>query len=236
GLPGTIYSKNITPYNLGKWTDGEIIRAVTQGITKDNKALFPLMPYMHYNNMTEEDIHSIVAYIRSLKPIKKDVPEHDLNFPVSLIVKTLPLQTYNPPKVDKSDTKAYGKYLVTLASCSECHTPAEKGEPIKGKDFAGGNEFQTPVSIIRTANITPDIETGIGKWTKDDFIKRFKANSTEEAKHISVKPTDFNTVMPWTMYAGMTEEDLGSIYDYLRTLKPIKNNVIHFKVKNLASK
>ena len=230
GMPGNIYAKNITPSGIGNWTDGELIRAVTQGITKDNQALFPVMPYYSYNNLTQEDIESIVCYIRSLNPIENNVPETELDFPVNLIVKTLPLKTYTPAKpIERIDSINYGKYLFTIAGCSGCHTPAnDKGELIPGMDLAGGRKFTTPWGLVQSANITPDPETGIGKWTKDEFISRFKKYSTEEARNISVDPNSFNSVMPWTMYGGMKEEDLSDIYDYLKTVKPVKHLVVKY--------
>ena len=234
GFPGTIYSKNITPAGLGDWTDGEIIRAITTGVNKHNEALFPLMPYTNYNKMSQEDLYSIVAYLRSLKPIENNIPERNLDFPLNYIVKTMPISTYKPANpVDKSNTVAYGKYLVTMASCNECHTQTdEKMNPIPGMDFAGGQEFHAPFGIIRSANITANDETGIGKWTKEDFIKRFKAyNPADGVQFVSVKQDEFNTPMPWTMFAGMKEEDLSAIYDYLRTLKPVYNPVNRFSPK-----
>jgi mono/diheme cytochrome c family protein len=225
GLPGTIYSKNITPANLNDWTDGEIIRAITSGVTKDGTTLFPLMSYLEYQNLSKEDLYSIVAYIRTLKPIKNEVPESQVKFPVSLIIKTLP-QPYIPKKEpDINNPERYGKYLVTIAGCAGCHTPAKDGEPIKGMEFAGGEEFNTPWGTIRTANISPDMTTGIGSWTKEMFISRFKSFDSDSAKSVKVNGNEFNTVMPWTLYSGMTEEDLTAIYTYLRTVKPVQHAV-----------
>ncbi len=229
GFPGTIYAKNITPAGIGSWTDGELIRAITQGVNKDNKALFPLMPYLGLNHLTQNDLYSIVAYIRSLQPLENKVPETELDFPLNLIVKTIPPKTYTPsPEPDRNDPVSYGKYLVTIADCAGCHTPSEKGEPKPGMDFAGGQEFIFPQGTLRPANITPDNETGIGKWTKEDFILRFKSFDSDSARNMMVDPNGFNTIMPWTLMAGMTEEDLGDIYSYLRTVKPVNNLVVHF--------
>jgi hypothetical protein len=230
GFPGKVYSKNLTPASLGSWIDGELIRAVTNGVNKDNKALFPFMPYPNYNQLTEEDLYSIVAYLRSLEPQEKEIPETELNFPLNFIVKTMPIKTYNPaPEVDKSNSIEYGKYLTTIASCSDCHTPAEKGEPLPGMYLAGGFNFQFPAGIVRSANITPDTETGIGTWTKEDFINRFRLYNNEEAHNVPVDiEKEFNTPMPWLMYAGMTDEDIGAIYDYLKTVTPVNNFVERF--------
>ncbi|MFN0157571.1 MAG: cytochrome C [Bacteroidota bacterium] len=234
GVPGELYSSNITPAGIPDYTDGELLRTFTTGVTKHNRALFPLMPYHAYNNLTQEDAYSIVAYIRSLPPIENKVEESRLNFPLNFIVNTMPLNSYQPkPEPDHSNGIEYGRYLTTIAGCAGCHTPAVKGEPVPGMDLAGGFEFVFPGGTIRSLNITPDVETGIGKLTREDFIARFKAFASEESKNVSVTPNEFNTPMPWFMYAQMTDHDLGSIYEYLRTLKPVTNQVEKFTAKQM---
>lgn len=229
GFPGTLYAKNITPAGIGDWTDGELIRAITCGVNKDGDAFFPLMPYLNYNHLTKEDLYSIVAYLRSLKPIENEVPEGSLNFPLNFIVKTIPPKSFNPsPEPDKNDPVKYGEYITKMAACFDCHTQQVKGEYIMEKAFAGGSEFNFPGGVVRSANLTPDAATGIGNWTKDQFIARFKIMNPDSNVIASTSMTDFNTAMPWTMYAGMTDEDLGSIYEYLRTVKPIRNAVTKF--------
>jgi len=229
GFPGNIYAKNITPAAIGNWTDGELIRAITQGVSKNGNALFPLMPYLGFNHMSKEDLYSIVAYIRSLQPVENKVPDSELDFPLNFIVKTIPPKSYSPaPEPDRKNSSVYGRYLVTIADCAGCHTPSEKGEPKPGMGYAGGQEFELPWGTIRSANLTPDEETGIGKWSREDFIARFKSFDPDSSQYISVDSKSFNTIMPWTLMAGMTEQDLGAIYDYLRTVKPVRNSVIHF--------
>jgi mono/diheme cytochrome c family protein len=230
GLPGSFTSKNITPYGIGGWTDGEIYRAITSGIDKNGEPLFPIMPYPNFAKMDKEDIYSIIAYLRTLAPIKNDIPEHTVNFPMSIIIRTIPAPPNHQSIPERSKTIDYGKYLVTAASCNDCHTPSDKGEPIPGKELAGGMEFNVGPWVNTTANITPDMETGIGKWTKDDFIKRFKACSTPEYKNTPWKEGEFNTIMPWTQISGMSEADLGAIYDYLRTVPPVNNKVEKFRL------
>jgi mono/diheme cytochrome c family protein len=232
GIPGKIYSKNITPDGIGKWSDGELIRAITMGVDKDGKALFPIMPYMNYNQMTEEDLYSLITYIKTLNPVEGSYPEKELNFPLNHIVKTMPIKSYNPSKVEKSNTIEYGKYLVSLASCGDCHTPMKEGEPVIGMEFSGGNEMKLPFGTLRASNITPERETGIGAWTKEIFIAKFKSYDPAIHGERELNPGEFNSIMPWSMYAGMTEEDLGAIYDYLRTLKPIRNQVVRFTPNN----
>ena len=229
GVPGTLYAKNITPAGIGNWTDGELMRLITNGVNKDGKAIFPLMPYLSYNNLTQEDLHSIVAYIRSLAPIENAVEESSLNFPLNLIVKTIPPEKYIPThEIDKADKLKYGEYLTKIAGCADCHTPQEKGEPLPGMYFAGGFEFKMPGGVVRSMNITPDEETGIGVWDKDDFIDRFKFYDPDSNEIESVGKGEFNTPMPWTMYAGMSVEDLEAIYAYLKTVPPVKNMVERF--------
>lgn len=232
GVPGVLFAKNITPSGISRYTDGELIRVITNGVTKEGRALFPLMPYPHYNNLTKKDLYSIVAYIRSLEPIKNDVPEGTLNFPLNLIVKTIPPKSYKPaPEPNKNNPTEYGKYLVNAAACFDCHTQMVKGEYIMEKSFAGGFEFQFPGGVVRSANITPEPVSGIGAWTKNVFVARFKSMDPEKNQPLQIEMNDFNTAMPWTMYAGMTVEDLGAIYEYLRTIKPVKNAVVKFTFK-----
>ncbi|MBC5773750.1 c-type cytochrome [Pontibacter sp. KCTC 32443] len=228
GFPGVFYAKNITPdkeTGIGSWTDGEIYRAITAGVNKDGDPIFPMMPYNAYSQMSEQDIYSIIAYLRTLKPIKNEVPKSDPDFPFNLILRTLPGAPNVKAEPVLNDQVSRGKYLVTVAACVDCHTPQESDEKMK---FAGGAEFNLPFGTIRSANITPDKETGIGSWTEDAFVNRFKMHLDPEVANRKLEPTDFNSIMPWNMYAGMKEEDLKAIYQYLRTLEPQKNKVVKF--------
>ncbi len=229
GFPGDIYSRNITPAAIGSWSDGELLRAITCGVSKDGRALFPLMPYPRYATADEEDIRAIAAYIRTLPPIENRVQATKLDFPMNLIVRTIPAAPKFAPRPPREDSVAYGAYLANMAACAECHTQQEKGQPLPGMDYAGGFAFILPWGTVRSSNITPDAETGIGAWSKEQFIARFKTYAPEAARKIEMKPpfneAYFNTIMPWTMYAGMTEEDLGAIYAFLRTVRPVRNKV-----------
>lgn len=228
GVPGTLYGKNITPAALGGWTDGELLRAVTEGVSKDGTPLFPLMPYPNYGQMAEDDVMAILAYVRSLAPIESHVPERSLDVPVNFIVRTIPRKATFSTRPAPSDKVAYGEYLVTAASCSECHTPRDgQGQPLPGMTFAGGNEFRDPESgyRVRSANVTPDADSGIGAWTEEQFINKFKGFEIPDDHVLTDAERRQNTAMPWRMYAGMTREDIGAIYAYLRTLKPVVHRV-----------
>jgi mono/diheme cytochrome c family protein len=229
GPAGTLYSKNITPAAIGSWTDGELLRAVTQGVSKDGTPLFPLMPYPHYGAMSEDDVHAVLAYIRTLKAIEGTAPPRKLSFPLNLIVRTIPGPNTYQPRPSPDDKVAYGKYVTQAALCSDCHTPIDqRGTPLPGLDFAGGMEFYETGYRVRSANITPDANTGIGTWTEQQFIDKFKGFETPTNATLAEHERAQNTVMPITAYAGMTREDLSAIYAYLRTLKPVTNRVEKF--------
>lgn len=226
GFPGKFISKNITPYGIGNWTDGEIFRAITVGVSKDGTPLFPVMPYKSYGNMDQEDIYAIIAYLRTLTPVKKDIEKSVADFPMSIIIHTIPQDANPTPRPDTADQVVYGKYLFTSAACNDCHTKQDKGQPIAGMESAGGFEFPLAnKTIVRSSNITPDIETGIGRWNEKAFINRFKAFADSNYVPQAIGEGDFNSIMPWSMYSQINEKDLTAIYAYMRTLKPIKNKV-----------
>lgn len=225
GFPGIVIAKNITPAGIGRMSDGQIFHAITSGIGQEERALFPLMPYLAYNELTPEDLVSIIAYIRSLPPIPNEVPASTLNFPLNLLVRTMPVPYTPKTTPNPNNAFEYGKYMTTMASCITCHTQEVKGERVKGMDFAGGRKFPLPNGVVHTANITPDEETGIGLWTKEIFVAKFKEFENADSTKLDLTRMGRQTVMPWTMYAGMTENDLGAIYEYLRTVLPVKNKV-----------
>ncbi|MFL5728168.1 MAG: c-type cytochrome [Cytophagaceae bacterium] len=232
GFPGTFFSKNITPAGIGSWTDGEIYRAITSGVSRNGEPFFPVMPYINYNSMDTEDAHAIIAYLRTLKPIENKVPESRPNFPVNFILRTMPKPAQPQKRPGASDVLAYGKYLTNLAACDGCHTPQEKGKAIEGMYMAGGFEFPLFTGgVVRSANLTSDKETGIGNWSKASFISRFKTYADSSMQHIPAEKGKFNTFMPWIMYSGMSEEDLGAIYTYLQSVPAIKNEVEKFSPK-----
>ena len=226
GFPGSYYAPNLTPHHLGKWTDGEIFRAITAGVSKEGRALFPVMPHPNYGKLDQEDIFAIIAYVRTLPSIVNEVPAPSSDFPMNFILNTIPQKANLKPRPDTSNAVLYGQYVFTAASCGDCHTKQEKGKPVEGMELAGGFEFPLPNgNVVKSANITPDEETGIGLWTKNAFVNKFKAYAAAGYKPHAVAGKDFNTVMPWMMYGAMTEQDLGALYDYLKTVKPVKNRI-----------
>jgi hypothetical protein len=115
---------------------------------------------------------------------------------------------------ETSDTTAYGKHLATAGACVECHSPFKGPFP---KD---------PNTIFFGGPITPDIETGIGRWSRQQFINHFKVFTDTSVVGAPIDPKkDFTSLMPWLHFSGMTDSDLGAIYSHLRTIKPLKNEV-----------
>ncbi|MEO8513190.1 MAG: cytochrome C [Ignavibacteria bacterium] len=232
---GFVPAANITSdkeTGLGNWTDGEIFRAITAGVSKDGKFLAPMMPYPLFSTLDKEDIYSIIAYIKTLPALKNKVAEKKLKFPVNIIFRTIPADaTTFGKRPDGLDKLKLGEYYGV--ACKFCHTQNEKGKYIPGKEFAGGVEFQMPDgSIVRSANITPDKETGIGNMTKELFIAKFKAYLNES--NLDPKAHGYNTVMAWNFIAKTaSDDDLGAIYDYLMAQKPVNNKVEKFTLQGL---
>ena len=226
GLPGVLYADNITPAALSEWTDGEILRAFTSGVSRDGTAIFPLMPYHAYGRMSQEDAEAIVAYLRQIAPIDHEVPERSMDPPLNIVVRLMPQQAEPQAIPSTSNELAYGEYMTTIAACSACHASLADGQPILDMAYAGGYGYPLPGGgEVRAANITPHEGTGIGSWTRDQFIARFKVMVGARDQ---VPPGAYNTVMPWASYGEMTEQDLGAIFTYLQSLPAIENKVIRF--------
>jgi cytochrome c2 len=237
GFPGAYFSRNITPKGISHYTDGELFRVITTGVTKDGRAMFPVMPYMYFGRMDPEDIKCIIAYLRTLAPIDNNIPESVSDFPMNIIINTIPHKAVPAKRPDTSDHLAYGAYLVNACACMECHTKENKGQIIPELAFQGGREFKFPDgSVVRSANITPSTASGIGNWNVDAFVNRFKTYADSGYKPQPVKPGDFNSIMPWLIYCNMTRTDLAAIYTYLHSLPAKENSVEKFTPASAMAK
>jgi hypothetical protein len=229
GLPGRVFSANLTSdpvTGLGAWTDGEILRALREGVSRDGRALFNFMPYDHYSKLSDEDAYALVAFIRTLPAVRRAQPKPELIFPVKYLINDFPAPLTGPvPHPSKEDKVKYGEYLVNAALCRHCHTPMDKGEFIEERAFAGGQELRVDSRLVRTANITPDEETGIGRWTEERFVAKFKGFAEMNGENAPKMNQSNFTIMPWLALSRLPEEDLRAIYAYLRTLKPIHSRV-----------
>lgn len=227
GFPGRFISPNITPYGISEWTDGELFRLITTGVKRDGDPIFPVMPYHGYGKLDPQDIEAVIAFLRTLQPVESAHPKSKADFPMNIIMRTIPQKAEMAAMPAESDPVAYGGYLFTAAGCADCHTQFEKGNFV-GPVGGGGREFAFPDgSVLRAPNLTPH-ETGLKHFTKAAFVQRFKQYADSTFVLAKVGPGEMQTLMPWSMYSGMTESDLGALYDYLRTLAPYENTVERF--------
>ncbi|MBL8201655.1 MAG: hypothetical protein JNK40_11825 [Chromatiales bacterium] len=226
GFPGRLCIRNITPdveSGIGGWTDGEIARAIREGVSRDGQALFPIMPWFMYAGMSDEDVGAVIAYLRSQPPVKSFRPDRQLDFPLNIIFRLYPKPLDGPvASIPRGDTVAYGQYLTRIARCEFCHTARVRGqlEPVPDRLFSGGVPFVMGTRTQYSKNLTPH-ETGMGGWTKDVFLARFRAHTepfpvTEEE----------NSEMDWVAFSGMTDGDLGAIWDFLQTLPPLETKLL----------
>ena len=210
------FSRNLTPdvnTGIGTWTDEQIMRAIRQGITREGDILGPPMPVENFNTMADDDAKALVAYLRTLKPIRHE------NTPS---VYKIPLKASPPPTVQhvppRTDKLAYGGYIVnSLAHCFECHTPP--GPDPEHHLGAGGFPFPVkPGVFVRSMNITPDKETGIGTWTDAEIRRAITRGKDKNGKQLV-------PIMPYGHFTHMTREDVDDVIAYLHTIPPVKNAV-----------
>jgi mono/diheme cytochrome c family protein len=215
-----LVAPNITPDNetgAGTWTDEQFARAIREGIGHDGRRLFPMMPYMNFRNMSDEDLASVIVYVRSINPVRNVVPKTVLPEPVKGMLPPHQPITASVLGPDMSNPVARGKYLVTLGNCLSCHTPMnQQGQPIMQLAFAGGMSFKGPWGQVTSANITP-APSGISYYDEAMFINTLRTGQVGARK--------LNSVMPWGYFRNMTDDDLKAIYAYLRTLTPIQHRV-----------
>jgi len=220
GFPGTIVAPNLTPdpeTGIGEWTDGEIVRAIREGVSRDGRPLFPLMNYPHYRDLSDEDVLAIVAYLRTQKPIRNDPGVTRLDFPVNMLIRTAPQPVegspagYPPPGVER------GRMMLRVMLCAECHTPSERGQPVPGMDLAGGTPFRGPWGTVYAANITSHPSAGLGAFSDDDLRRVFREGKNRAGREL--------WVMPWSITQNLTDEDLESLIAALREI-PANPNLV----------
>jgi hypothetical protein len=218
GLPGTICFRNITPHatGIGEWSDGEVLRAMREGIDRNGNALFPIMPAFIYRNLSDEDARAVLTYVRTLEPVDNPLPETDVNFPVNWLIRLLPEPLEGPVNHPaESDPVAYGQYLATVARCAFCHSPRDSRsrQAIEGFEFSGGVAFQGREGLFYSTNLTTHA-SGLGDMSLDEFIALFRRVADPTARELNL--------MPWTYFGNMTDADLGTIYAYLQTVAAVE--------------
>jgi len=220
GLPGRIVAPNLTPdaeTGSGAWSDDALARAIREGIGHDGRTLFPLMPYENYRHMPDEDLASVIVYLRSLPPVRNPLPKTEVIFPVKYLIQSVPQPITDPvPAPDVSDPVKRGAFLVTIAGCKDCHTPMDKGAPLPNMDLAGGQIFEGPWGRVATSNLTTD-PSGIPYYDEALFLQAMRTGY--------VRARLLNQIMPWRNYSGLTDDDLKAIFAYLKTVKPVHHVV-----------
>lgn len=237
GLPegNVVVASNISPdpdFGAGKWKDTDFVRALRLGIGHDGRTLFPMMPYQYFHSMSDEDLASVIVYERSLAPVHIERPKTVLTDDIKKTFQPLP-PVDHVAEPDRSDRVAYGKYLVTLAHCDGCHTPTnEKGEPIPNMYLAGGTPFDgafgpDPKKILHVAslNLTPD-PSGISYFDEKMFINVIRTGV--------VKARPLSNIMPWHYFRNLSDDDLGAIFAYLRTVPAVKHRVDNTETAKLC--
>ncbi len=211
-FPGRISAPNLTPdpeTGSGTWTDDQLARAIREGIKHDDTVLFPMMPYGEYKEMADEDLASVVVYLRSIPAVKNPLPATQINFPVKYLVRSQAEPVLEPvPSPDPADKVARGKYLVHMG-CG-CHNVVDK------LVYAGGDHLAGPWGDVTSANLTPD-PSGISYLNEATFITTLRTGYVEARK--------LNSIMPWGAFKGLTDDDLKAIFAYLQTLTPVKHRV-----------
>ena len=216
GFPGIIVAPNITPdpeTGIGNWTDGEVVRAIREGVSRDGRPLFPLMNYPGYRDFSDEDALAIVAFLRAQKPVKRDNGQTALDFPVGMMIRTVPQPLDGPPAGLPPGGVERGRALLKIMLCGECHTPRDdRGNPIPGRELAGGTPSRGPWGVVYAANITSHPAAGIGAFSDDDLKRVFREGKNRAGRDL--------WVMPWSITRNLTETDVDALIAALREVPP----------------
>jgi mono/diheme cytochrome c family protein len=230
---GTVYSTNITQdkeTGLGAWTDQEIHNAMVKGVRKDGSRMLPVMPYEKYSGMAVDDMKALIAYLRTLKPVKKATPPLKTSVPFARSLGTpMFLQVFGsfsaaPAQAPKAGIER-GSYLVDhVALCGDCHTPRNFiGAPQRSLYMAGASEKDGPLGEA-VPNITPDKETGIGDWSREAIADLLLTGVKPDFDNVQGLMDEVIQGTPHG-YKDMRKEDALAIADYLKSIPPIKNKI-----------
>ena len=224
-FPGHIRAPNLTPdpeTGIAAWSDGELLRAMREGVSKNGRPLFPMMPYGAYGRaLSDDDALAIVSYLRTLAPINNDAGHTELNFPVSMFVRAAPapLEKSAPAEPPESEPLLRGQWLLTMCSCHDCHDSVNgHREPIAGKALAG--DVPMPVAgkgLVYSANISSDPATGIGSYSDEDVLRALNEGQGKSGATLYA--------MPWRYYSGMTDADKRALILALRKAPAVVNAV-----------
>lgn len=212
---------NLTPdpeTGIGKLTDDQIARAIREGISHDGRTLFPIMPYPHFRAIPDEDLASIVVYLRSLPPVRNPLPPSAIPFPLNRLMNGLPAPIEGPVTADLSTPEKRGAHIMKVAACTECHTPRDdRGNQPPGLEFGGGTSISYEGrKTVYSANITPGVN-GIPYYSEALFIEVMRTGK--------VRARQLDPIMPTMFYQHMSDQDLKDMFAYLKTLAPVDHYV-----------
>ena len=231
---GKVYSTNITQdkeTGLGAWTDQQIQDAIVKGVRRDGSKLLPVMPFEKYSGMAQEDLKALIAYLRTLKSVKKATPELQTKAPFArsigtrLYLTVFGRFTATPAQAPKSGIER-GRYLVEhVAICGDCHTPRNFiGAPNRTLYMAGMTEKDSPLGE-GIPNITPDKETGIGEWKREEIAELLKTGIKPDLDNVQGLMYEVVQGVGGHGYKDMTKENALAIADYIKSIPAIKNKV-----------
>ncbi len=211
-----VVSPNITPdreTGAGDWSDDVLVQAIRQGIGHDGRVLYPGMPHQRFRQLSDEDLASIIVYLRSIPAVRNPLPVTVL--PAEIRESLQPSEPITEPVLspDLFDPVEWGAYLVGLSDCTGCHNAFDQdSQPIPGLAFSGGALLKESWGQVTAPNITPD-PSGISYYDEDLFVQVMRTGW--------VGARELKPIMPWSFYGNMTDEDLKAIFAYLRALDPI---------------
>src|ERR1041385_4281492 len=214
---------NITPdkeTGAGNWSDDALARAIREGIGHDGRTLFPVMPYPHYREMSDEDLASIIVYLRSIPAVRNQQPATKIPFPLNYLMNNMPQPVTTQAAPDISTPEKRGAYRGGGAACPAGRAPQEKGHPISGMEFPGGFLLHEPKGDVVSNNITP-AASGIGYYNDATFVQALRTGK------VGARP--LHASMPFYFFGKMNDEDLKSIFAYLKTLKPVKHQLDNYE-------
>jgi len=218
GPSGTIPAPNITPdpeTGIGKWSDEQIARALRDGVRPDDVRLHPIMPYPAYHGMAESDVTALVAYLHRLRPVRNRVPERQLSGPIDD-----PGPLSRAPERPPSRGVALGRYLVEAVSgCRNCHTPAGRAGPEPGMLLAGKQLAVAPGHTVLVANITPDRETGIGRWSEGEIARYLRTGRRPDGELAQ----SLMAALIISSFSHFTPEEARAIAAYLKTVPAVRH-------------
>ena len=207
---------NLTPdrkVGLGAWSDGEILRAMREGVDNTGGALQRLMPWEHYASIvTDADALAIVSYLRSLKPNDHDPGPFKLPFPYSMMKRSKPRPLDKPLAEIPKEQQAYGDWVLQAAMCDYCHDSFDERHQVTRR-LGGGESFSSASEQPYIApNITQDKGLGIGAYTDQEILRVLNEGVNKAGKQLHV--------MPWQAYRGMTDADKAALIRGLRAVSP----------------